>query len=148
MGKTETSSVLLTLDERQPRRQNIVKIPSRTTAAVREGIEKSAALYGGNFSCVFKTITSDNGPEFARLSEAVPDVDVYYTDPYSPYQRGTNEKQNVLIRRFIPKDRSFDDILDETIAAIEDWINRLPRKIFNYRSSANLFQGALFDIAI
>ena len=84
------------------------------------------------FSSVFKTITSDNGAEFAKLSEAVPGVAVYYADPYSSYQRGTNEKQNSLIRRFLPKGHSFDNLSDETIAAIENWINRLPRKIFNY----------------
>ncbi len=148
VGNKETSSVLLTLDERQTRRRHMVKIPSRTAAAVREGMEKIATLYGSSFSSVFKTITSDNGAEFAKLSEAVPGIDAYYADPYSSYQRGTNEKQNSLIRRFIPKGRSFDNISDEAIAAIEDWINHLPRKIFNYRSSAELFQSVLFDIAI
>lgn len=148
IGKQETSSVLLTLDERKTRKRHIVKIPSRAAVAVQEGMEKIAALYGNSFSIVFKSITSDNGAEFVKLSEAVPGVDVYYADPYSSYQRGTNEKQNSLIRRFIPKGQSFDDVSDESIAAIEDWINRLPRKIFNYRSSADLFQSILFDIAI
>ena len=81
-------------------------------------------------------------------TEAVPGVDIYDADPYSTYPRGTNEKQNSLIQRFIPKGRSFDDVSEETIAAIEDWINRLPRKVFNYRSAAELFQSVLFDLAI
>ncbi len=91
-------------------------------------MEKTAALYGSSFSSVFKAITSDNGAEFAQLSKAVPGVDVYYADPYSSYQRGTNEKQNSLIRRFIPKGRSFDNIFDESVAAIEDWINHLSQE--------------------
>lgn len=148
IGRKETSPVLLTLDERLTRRRHIVKIPSRTAAAVREGMEKIASLYGSSFTKVFKTITSDNGSEFAALSKIVPGVDVYYADPYSSYQRGTNEKQNSLIRRFIPKGHSFDDISDDTVAAIEDWINRLPRKIFNYRSADEIFKSVLFDIAI
>ncbi len=63
---------------------------------------------------------------------------MYYADSYSYYRCGTNEKQNSLIRRFIPKGRSFDGVSDETVAAIEDRINRLPGKIFNYRSSSDL----------
>ena len=148
IGNQETSSVLLTLDERQTRRRHIVKIPSRTTAAVREGMEKIAAQYGSSFSSVFKTITSDNGSEFATLPEIVAGTTVYYADPYSSYQRGTNEKQNSLIRRFLPKGRSFDNVPDSFIAWMEDWINNLPRKLLNYHSSAELFHSVLFDIAI
>lgn len=148
IGNRESCAVLLTLDERQTRRRHIVKIPSRSAAAVREGMKKIASLYGNSFASVFKTITSDNGPEFAELPRLLPTVDMYYADPYSSYQRGTNEKQNSLIRRFFPKGRSFDNVSDSSIAAVEDWINHLPRKIFNYRSSAELFQTVLFDIAI
>lgn len=59
-----------------------------------------------------------------------------------------NEKQNSLVRRFLPEGKSFDDISDDTIAFIEDWINNLPRKLFDYHSSAELFDTVLFDIAI
>ena len=53
---------------------------------------------------LFKSITSDNGTEFSSLSEAVSAVaDVYFTHPYSSYERGTNENHNGIIRRFIPK---------------------------------------------
>ena len=148
VGKKDTASVLLTLDERVTRKRHIVKIPSRTAAAVREGMEKVAKIYGEQFRNVFKSITSDNGSEFAGLAEALPGVSIYYADPYSAYQRGTNEKQNSLVRRFFPKGRSFDNIPDEAIAQVEAWINNLPRKIFNYRSSDEFFKSVLFDIAI
>ena len=148
VGKRDTDAVLLTLDERMTRKRHIVKIPSRTAAAVREGMEKVAAIYGDRFRTVFKSVTCDNGSEFARLTETLPDVAIYYADPYSSYQRGTNEKQNSLVRRFFPKGRSFDDIPDEAVAKVEAWINNLPRKIFNYHTSNEFFENVLFDIAI
>ena len=58
------------------------------------------------------------------------------------------EKQNSLVRRFFPKGRSFDDVPDEAIVDVEQWINNLPRKIFNYSSANILFENVLFDIAI
>ncbi len=75
------------------------------------------------FSKVFKTITSDNGSEFADLSTLEADTD-------------TNERHNGLIRRFIPKRKySLDDI-----AFIEEWMNTLPRKILNYKTPEELFE--------
>ena len=61
---------------------------------------------------------------------------------------GTNEKQNSLVRRFFPKGKSFDNITDEQVAFVENWINNLPRKIFNYHCSDFIFKNVLFDIAI
>lgn len=55
---------------------------------------------------------------------------------------------NEVVRRFFPKGRSFDNITDEQVAFVEQWINNLPRKIFNYRSSNFIFHNVLFDIAI
>ena len=61
VGKKESSSVLLSLDERLTRKRHLVKIPSRSSDAVRLGLEKIAELYGDSFETVFKTVTSDNG---------------------------------------------------------------------------------------
>lgn len=148
VGIRESSSVLLTLDERKTRRRHIVKIDSRSSESVEKGLKKIANIYGDKFSYVFKSITSDNGLEFAHLNSILPDVPIYYAHPYSSFERGTNEKQNSLIRRFLPKGKSFDNISDDYIAFIEDWINNLPRKIFNYSSSLEMFNNVLFDIAI
>ncbi|WP_286673886.1 MULTISPECIES: IS30 family transposase [unclassified Clostridium] len=96
------------------------------------------------FSKVFKTITSDNGSEFADLStlEADTDTNVYFTHPYSSFEQGTNERHNGLIRRFIPKGKySLDDI-----AFIEEWMNTLPRKILNYKTPEELFEMHLDEI--
>ena len=148
LGCSESSAALLTIDDRMSRICHIVKIKSRTAEAVEEGLNKLKTMYGDSFSHVFRSITSDNGSEFARLTEQLPETDIYYTHPYSAWERGTNEKQNSLIRRFFPKGTNFDDIPDSAIARVEAWINNLPRKIFGYRSSAEFFQSVRFDIAI
>ena len=149
MGKKESSSVLLSLDERLTRKRHLVKIPSRSSDAVRLGLEKIAELYGESFETVFKSVTSDNGSEFVDLGSCLPkSTKVYYAHPYSSYERGTNEKQNSLVRRFFPKGKSFDNITDEQVAFVEQWINNLPRKIFNYHCSDFIFNSVLFDIAI
>lgn len=148
VGKKESSAVLLSLDERFTRKRHLVKIPSRSSEAVRLGLEKIAQLYGERFEEVFKSVTSDNGSEFADLGKCLPKTTkVYYAHPYSSYERGTNEKQNSLVRRFFPKGKSFDNVTDEQVAFVEHWINSLPRKIFNYHSADFLFSNVLFDIA-
>ena len=149
VGKKASSPVLLSLDERLTRKRHLVKIPSRSSNAVRIGLEKIAELYGESFETVFKSVTSDNGSEFVDLGRYLPkSTKVYYAHPYSSYERGTNEKQNSLVRRFFPKGRSFDNITDDQVAFVENWINNLPRKIFNYHSADFIFYSVLFDIAI
>lgn len=149
VGKKESSPVLLALDERLTRKRHLVKIPSRSSEAVRLGLEKIAELYGESYETVFRSVTSDNGSEFVDLGNYLPkSTKVYYAHPYSSYERGTNEKHNSLVRRFFPKGMSFDCVSDELVAFVEHWINNLPRKIFNYRCSDFIFRNVLFDIAI
>lgn len=57
---------------------------------------------------------------------------VYFCDPYSPWQRGTNENTNGLLRQFFPKATSFADITDEEIQLVVDLINNRPRKRLNF----------------
>ena len=61
--------------------------------------------YGDKFSQIFKTITSDNGSEFAELAKLEDNTKtkVYFAHPYSSWERGSNERHNGLLRRFIPK---------------------------------------------
>ncbi|HAT4276979.1 TPA: IS30 family transposase, partial [Clostridium perfringens] len=67
--------------------------------------------FGSKFSEVFKSITADNGSEFADLSEfeLKTKTKVYFTHPYSSFEKGTNERHNGLIRRFIPKGKRISD---------------------------------------
>lgn len=61
----------------------IVKINSRSSKGVEEGLKKIIAIYGNNFNSIFKSTTSDNGSEFSTLKDVIPDVPVYYAHPYS-----------------------------------------------------------------
>ena len=86
--------------------------------------------------------------EFASLPQLLPTIPIYYAHPDSAYERGLNEKQNSLIRRFLPKGSSFDVVTDEQIREIQNWINQLPRNSFHYSSPEELFQTVLLDLAI
>lgn len=143
IGKKGTDAVLLCADERMKRKRHLVKIPAKTAEAVAEGVARLREVYGAQFSQVFQTVTCDNGSEFARLQEALPEAKVYYAHPYAPWERGTNEKQNALVRYFIPKGTDLTGLSDEQVQRVEDWINTLPRKILDYDTPQEQFDAAL-----
>lgn len=121
VGTKDTSAVLLSLDERVSRKRHLVKIDARDTKSVKQGLEKIMALYPAeNLKDIFKTITSDNGSEFAELSKDFLDVDIFFAHPHSSFERGTNEKQNSLVRKLFPKGKSFENVSDELVACVED----------------------------
>lgn len=103
VGKQDSSAVFLTMDERKTKFRHILKIPNRSAEAVEQGIRQLQEIYGARFNAVFRSITSDNGSEFSALPQLLPDTDIYYAHLYSSYERGLNEKQNSLVRRFFPK---------------------------------------------
>ena len=147
VGNKDSAAVLLTLDERTTNFRHMIKISNRSSSAVEQGIQKLRALYGDRFNTVFRSITCDNGSEFATLPLILPDTAIYYAHPYSAYERGLNEKQNSLIRRFFPKGHSLDGVSPDFVQRVQDWCNRFPRKAFAFASPAHLFQTVLFDIA-
>lgn len=148
LGDKESAPVLLTLIERMTRKCHIVLVGSKSKESVKEGLEQIKAQYGSRASEIFKSITSDNGCEFAELTKQMPGTKIYYAHPYSSWERGTNEKQNSLIRRFFPKGKSFRNVSAEAVAFVENWLNDLPRKILGYHSSNEVFENVPFDIAI
>lgn len=88
-----------------------------------------------------KTITADNGKEFAEhqaISEAL-DLSFFFAHPYHSWERGSNENLNGLIRQYIPKKTDFSTITDEYIKFVEDELNNRPRKRFNYESPNYIF---------
>ncbi len=88
-----------------------------------------------------KTITFDNGTEFAghqTIAKAL-NVCVYFADPYSAYQRGSNEQVNGLIRRSLPKGTCFRDLNQEQLDTIVEKINNCPRKCLGYRTLNEVF---------
>ena len=73
---------------------------------------------------VFKSLTSDNGSEFASLSELekVSNILVYYAHPYTSWEKGSIENHNGLFRRFIPKGKNISDYSLEYIARVVRWV--------------------------
>lgn len=92
-----------------------------------------------------KTLTLDNGKEFAAFKkiEDKTGLDVYFADPYSPWQRGTNENTNGLLRQYLPKGSDLRLISDEQLASVVKKINNRPRKCLNYRTPHEVFFGSL-----
>jgi len=140
--KSGNDCVLLNIVERQTRNAIVRQIASKTADAVMKELACIRIIYGNQFSQVFKTVTGDNGSEFADLStlENGTDTNVYFTHPYSSFEKGTNERHNGLIRRFIPKGKRMSNYNPDDIAFIADWMNTLPRRILNYKTPEELFE--------
>lgn len=139
-AKTKEDPVLLTLVERKTRFEIIFKINQKSTDFVNQAIKQLYDRIGNQAATLFKTITSDNGSEFADIHELLTDItDVYFARPYASYERGTKENQHKLIRRFIPKGEYLADISAKTINQIQQWMNNIPRKILNYRTAEEAF---------
>ena len=107
-------------------------LPKPVKSFVAGGIAKLRELYGAQFSQVFRTITCDNGSEFTCLQEVVTEAKVYYAHPYPPWERGTNEKQNALVRYFIPNGMNMTNLSMEEVQRVEDWSNTLPHHQLNW----------------
>lgn len=135
--KRNIADCLLVLTERKTRYEMIFKLKSKTTEEVNKHLKKLKKKYNSSFNLIFKTITSDNGSEFNKLSKV--HNKVYYCHPYSSWERGSNENNNRFIRRFIPKGKDIRSYPDNFILYIEDFINDYPRKILNNHSSKELF---------
>ena len=148
--KSNKDNVLLTLVERKTRYAIISEMPSHSAIAVTKALDKIKDFFGSKFSEVFKSITADNGSEFANLSELEQKTEiktkVYFAHPYSSFEKGTNERHNGLIRRFIPKGKRISDYSLETISFIENWMNTLPRKLLHYKTPEELFEIHLDEI--
>ena len=145
-GKSETA--LLTLTERVTRKEIIRKIPNRTSESVQSAINELVNESGPYFSKVFKSFTADNGSEFSELSEieSLTGSNVYFAHPYASGERGTNERHNGLIRRFVPKGKSINDVSLDMISKVQVWCNTLPRKILGYQTPDEAFEDSIRNI--
>lgn len=150
-----TKSCMLVLTERKTRDEIIVKLPDQKAASVVEAIDRLERKWGDMFTKVFRSITVDNGVEFSDyeglersvLHEGEKRTFAFYCHPYSSWERGSNENNNRLIRRHIPKGEDFDEKQDRDIEYIENWINNYPRGIFGFKTSAQLFEEEIKKLA-
>ena len=132
--RVESEPALMTLTERVSRLEIIVKLPNYHADTCLKALQNTLYDYGTEY---FKTITFDNGAEFSSLSQ-VAGTDIYFAHPYSPWERGTNENTNGLLREFFPKGRSLvlASLIDIQLA--QDTLNNLLRRSLNYRCPADL----------
>lgn len=149
-GKKGTNATLLVLTERKTRMEIIRLMPAKTAKNVVKVLNKIEKKIGKKkFSCIFKTITIDNGTEFSDTEGIEKSVfggmrtKSYYCHPYSSWERGSNENQNKLVRRQYPKGYDFTNSTPAEIHKLEKWINTYPRKIFDYCTSAELYEKCI-----
>ena len=147
-GKKSDDNALLTLVERKTRNYYAILLDDQDHDSVDYAMNQLQQDFGELFPQVFKTITSDNGSEFSNLALGLKDVtDVYFARPYAPYERGSNERHNGLLRRYIPKGKAISDYSKQAIKRIYQTLNNLPRKILDYQQPAVLFEQELAKLA-
>lgn len=130
---------MITLVERKHGFSIIEKVHSKNAEVVAKRIIKSMKKYKDSV----KSITFDNGLEFANHEMIAKKLNckIYFADPYSSYQRGTNENTNGLIRQYFPKGSNFDNFTDIEIKRVMRKLNNRPRKRLDYFSPMELFKN-------
>ena len=146
------------LDEfvkQHPAAKNLL-VPVERFAQTRKALETAGTAESILYNKIFKSITFDNGTEFAAaeglerscVNKCLPRTKVYFCHPYSSWERGTNENTNGMIRRRFPKGTNFAAVTNAQIAQTENWINNYPRKILGYKSSEIVFRECLRELGI
>ena len=150
-GPQGAKTGLFTLTERKTREEIIIKLKQSTQECIKEALDALEKKYGSRFKIKFKSVTFDNGVEFLNWKYLEVSVlvvgeqrtTIYFAHSYSSWERGTNENQNRMIRRFVPKGTDIADFSDEDIQWIEDWMNNYPRKILGYKTAKQVAEECL-----
>ena len=137
-------SVVFSLLEKKTQNYLAFRIPGKTAEAVQEAMKRLKEEYGERFAQVFKSITVDNGSEFADYASIEAwGTKVYYAHPYTSSERGQNERHNGLFRRYVPKGVSLEEYTDEGILMFADKLNGMPRRKLGYHTPEELFDAFL-----
>lgn len=130
------TSQVATLVDRASRTVDLVKSASREAIPIAQRLSERIGHYGTDTP--MKSLTWDRGMELAahqQITEAT-GVGVFFADPHSPWQRGTNENTNGLVRQYLPKKTDLGLKSQEELDAIAEELNGRPRKCLNYRTPA------------
>jgi IS30 family transposase len=136
------NSQIATLVERQTRFVMLVKLASKDSEAVVNALIKHAGKLPQE---LYKSLTWDRGTEMAghkRFTVAT-DIKVYFCDPQNPWQRGTNENTNGLLRQYLPKGTDLSVYSQAKLSAIARRLNERPRKTLNFDTPAERFHQAV-----
>ena len=141
VGRRSKDEALLTLTERKTRQELVIRLANKDSISVQIALKELRERVSSSFANIFRSITADNGSEFADLSSLLTPLGckVYFTHPYSSWERGTNERHNGMIRRFIPKTKTIRNVSNALIRKTQDWCNLLPRKILGYKTPQECF---------
>jgi IS30 family transposase len=135
-------SAVGTLVERTSRLVMIARVDALDAAAVQQGFER---LFDQMPTGMRKTLTYDRGTEMAHHQELTRNlgVKVYFADPYSPWQRGSNENANGLIRQYLPKGTDLSGLTQDDLDDIAYKLNSRPRKILNFQTPREVYNQNL-----
>lgn len=133
---------VVTLIERKSRYTLIAKVADLKADTINVTIRRKMSDLPKKLR---RTMTFDNGKEFARHEELAKDLglDVYFADPYAAYQRGAIENLNGLLRQFFPKGTDFAEVTRPALQKTQDLLNARPRKCLGYRSPAEVLAPRL-----
>lgn len=127
--------LIVTLVDRKSRFLKAGLLNSRNAEETREVIEEMLSGHA------IYSISLDNGSEFSEFRKLEENIEapVYFAEPHKPWQRGTNENTNDILRFFFPKGYDFHKLTQAQLDAIVDMINDRPRKCLNWKSPREIF---------
>ncbi len=144
--KGSNNSYIATLVERHSRYVMLAKVQDSKTNTVIEALIKQAKKLPRE---MYKSLTWDRGYEITNHKEftLATKVDVYLCDPYSPWQRGSNENTNRLLRQYFPKGTDLSKHSQQKLSSVARKLNERPRKTLQYETPAERFNQcvALID---
>jgi IS30 family transposase len=140
MGRGQ--SVIATLVERHSRYVHLVQVPSKETAAVVGALIREVRRLPGQ---LIATLTWDRGHEMQqhRRFTLATDVAVYFCDPHHPWQRGSNENTNGLLRQYFPKGTELRGYTQRELDAVARRLNTRPRQTLGFRTPAEVLHDAV-----
>ncbi|HEV8261328.1 MAG TPA: IS30 family transposase [Burkholderiales bacterium] len=139
------NSQIATLVERHTRYVMLVKVASKDTETVINALIKNARQLPQE---LYQSLTWDRGKEMAdhkRFTLAT-DIKVYFCDPQNPWQRGTNENTNGLLRQYFPKGTNISAYSQAKLNAVARKLNERPRKTLNYETPAERYRQSVASI--
>jgi len=142
IGKKHDQAIL-TINDRASGVLKMRKVKSKESKEISRAIVDELK----DWSPYIKTITADNGKEFAGhkyVAEQL-SIDYYFARPYHSWERGSNENLNGLVRQYFKKSSDFTQITDEQVKAVERKLNQRPRKRYKYENPIFVMDKLLFN---
>jgi len=136
------NSYIATLVERHSRFLMLVKVPSKETGAVVAALSQHVRKLPATLK---RSLTWDRGLEMAKHKDftVATDVKVYFCDPQSPWQRGTNENTNLLLRQYFPRGTDLSPISQAQLDQVSLRLNQRPRKTLGFQTPASKLQESV-----